>query len=105
MNELLSQKRFLSAAVASILVAGVYYLFKDNPEMAEQISYQICGLFGLHIAGTSISDSWGKGKVEKEKEKAEIEKETALITKAREELVAKAGNSIAGSVPDGEKPW
>lgn len=98
MQELLSQKRFLSAIIGSVLVTAVYWLFKDNIEIAETVTQWVALLFGGHIVGTTVSDSFGKGKVQEEAKK--------IVKKAKLEMeksIQEAASKIVAS--DNKNPW
>jgi hypothetical protein len=60
MRELINQKRFLSAVSGSVLLLIAKKFFPEDPMTA----YQVISLFACHILGTSLSDAFGKGKIE-----------------------------------------
>lgn len=82
MQELMKQKRFLSAFIASVLIIIVHYLFKENPEMIDGITQWIVTLFGAHIGGTTLTDMFGKGKVQADTKRLELEVKNKELTKA-----------------------
>ena len=99
MQNLFESKRFLSACIASLFVVGIHYLFKDNLELAETITTYVVALFGGHILGTTASDMIGKGKIQEENKKIELELQKAEIEKQLKE----AASHISMPTPTGDK--
>lgn len=85
MDDLLASKKFKTCIVGTVAILAAGWLFKDNPELLQQMMAWIGGLFGVTVGGFGLADL-GKEK-EKEKNKNATEGLTMTVKNGKLEKV------------------